>query len=273
MFDETKPGNAESVEGVSMNDVTDEWTPAICAAPVNHKLYATAQEMVSNRYSKASLVRLVHWLLVERSGMEEECRSCCVKINEMNDVCNRIQTERDAALRDSARLHKTVTDLEGQLKDTFAKLTDEGDLLDASLARAEAAEASRTELMRLLESLTPGGSEFHNDPKTCAEWIQSRGDFAKQQIIKRREAEAENARLREVLAWNDCHKVPPPTNEWVHIAQRLPGCPYERSVARWKEFFYGDGSRFGWFNTDWFELAGVTHWRPFPSVEELETAK
>ena len=28
------------------------------------------------------------------------------------------------------------------------------------------------EAMKLLESLTPSGSEFHNDPERCVEWVQ-----------------------------------------------------------------------------------------------------
>lgn len=30
------------------------------------------------------------------------------------------------------------------------------------------------DLMRILESLTPGGSEFHNNPKACEEWVRGR---------------------------------------------------------------------------------------------------
>lgn len=32
----------------------------------------------------------------------------------------------------------------------------------------------RDALMRLLESLTPGGSEFYENPENCVEWIQRR---------------------------------------------------------------------------------------------------
>jgi hypothetical protein len=31
-----------------------------------------------------------------------------------------------------------------------------------------------TNCQRLLESLTPGGSEFHNDPERCAQWIKKK---------------------------------------------------------------------------------------------------
>jgi hypothetical protein len=49
-------------------DKPDEWTEVIHAAyPTrsgSHDEYGTAMQMVGNRYSKASLVALVNWLLV-----------------------------------------------------------------------------------------------------------------------------------------------------------------------------------------------------------------
>ena len=51
-----------------------------------------------------------------------------------------------------------------------------------------------------LESLTPGGSEFHNDPVRCVEWVHERTSSAISQVLKRKAAaEAEAERLRGAL--------------------------------------------------------------------------
>ena len=44
------------------------------------------------------------------------------------------------------------------------------DLLDALQAAEQRAEAAE----RLLERLTPGGSEFHDNPTMCAQWVTDR---------------------------------------------------------------------------------------------------
>jgi len=58
-------------------------------------------------------------------------------------------------------------------------------------------------LNRLLESLTPGGSEFHDNPEYCVEWAKSRLEsnwrIAKKAIIRSRELEGEVKRLRECI--------------------------------------------------------------------------
>lgn len=43
--------------------------------------------------------------------------------------------------------------------------------LAAALTKAE---AERTRVDRLLQSMTPGGSEFHNDPHRCVEYVTER---------------------------------------------------------------------------------------------------
>jgi transcriptional regulator GlxA family with amidase domain len=59
-----------SVDG----DKDDEWTARIDEAfPTSsgsHEEYATALRMVGNRHSKAALVALVNWLLVEKKRGE-----------------------------------------------------------------------------------------------------------------------------------------------------------------------------------------------------------
>jgi hypothetical protein len=38
--------------------------------------------------------------------------------------------------------------------------------------------------MKLLESLTPGGSEFHNNPQRCHDYVKERMKFQKDKIKK-----------------------------------------------------------------------------------------
>ena len=60
-------------------------------------------------------------------------------------------------------------------------------------------EAQNDRLMRHLESMTPGGSEFHNDPGRCVLWITQRNSSVIHQIELRKAAEAEVKRLREQI--------------------------------------------------------------------------
>lgn len=64
--------------------------------------------------------------------------------------------------------------------------------------------------MRILENLTPGGSEYFNDPERCAKWIEDRLSNAQRitvEAVKDRnaalaraeQAEAREAVLREAL--------------------------------------------------------------------------
>lgn len=57
------------------------------------------------------------------------------------------------------------------------------------------------ELMTILESLTPGGSEFHNSPKNCAEWVRDRlatsGKIAAERNDLRRQLEIERQLVDE----------------------------------------------------------------------------
>lgn len=63
-------------------------------------------------------------------------------------------------------------------------------LAEARAGRDEAqrardkARAERDEALRLLESLTPGGSEFHSDPDRCVKWIKHAVDDMKQWRIE-----------------------------------------------------------------------------------------
>ena len=53
------------------------------------------------------------------------------------------------------------------------------------------------EAMKLLESLTPEGSEFHNDPERCVEWVRERLSGVVEQVKKRKAAEAEIRQLHK----------------------------------------------------------------------------
>jgi hypothetical protein len=62
----------------------------------------------------------------------------------------------------------------------------------ASPARVLSLIGEVRELRRLLEDLTPGGSEFHGDPQRCAECVRER-------LASVARVQAENRRLREAL--------------------------------------------------------------------------
>lgn len=58
--------------------------------------------------------------------------------------------------------------------------------------------AENQKIKRLLEELTPGGSEFHNDPEYCAKWIRENrqeNHFSLAKIIKAEKEE--NKRLAD----------------------------------------------------------------------------
>lgn len=46
------------------------------------------------------------------------------------------------------------------------------------------------ELVKSIEKMTPGGSEFHDDPERCLQWIRDRLDSVVEQTKKRKKAEA-----------------------------------------------------------------------------------
>ena len=57
----------------------------------------------------------------------------------------------------------------------------------------------RQQLTKLLESLTPGGTEFYNDPDRCVQWVKDRLAIVSEQVKKRQQAEADNAALMEAM--------------------------------------------------------------------------
>ena len=69
--------------------------------------------------------------------------------------------------------------------------------------RADAAEHRALLAEQALESLTPGGSEFHGDPIYCAEWIQRRMTNVMQQVKARKAAEARVKELQEEIKRRD----------------------------------------------------------------------
>jgi hypothetical protein len=56
---------------------------------------------------------------------------------------------------------------------------------------------TKDDLMRLLESLTPGGSEYYEEPETCAERIRDYQRSIKHHMVKRKEAERQRDQLLE----------------------------------------------------------------------------
>jgi hypothetical protein len=65
-------------------------------------------------------------------------------------------------------------------------------IAQASPARILSLIGEARELQRLLEDLTPGGSEFHDDPQRCAQYVRER-------LATVARVQAENRRLRAAL--------------------------------------------------------------------------
>ena len=61
---------------------------------------------------------------------------------------------------------------------------------------------TKDDLMRLLESLTPGGSEYYEEPETCAERIRDHQRSIKHHMVKRKEAERQRDQLLAVAESN-----------------------------------------------------------------------
>jgi hypothetical protein len=78
------------------------------------------------------------------------------------------------------------------------------DDVPALLAEVAALTAERDEARRLLEGLTPGGSEFYANPQRCAEWARQRNsnnmDGRVEAVAARNKAEAALATGREQVA-------------------------------------------------------------------------
>ena len=61
------------------------------------------------------------------------------------------------------------------------------------------ADYTKDDLMLLLESLTPGGSEFHESPATCIEFVRARYAAGTSLVIKRGMAEKQRDSLLALL--------------------------------------------------------------------------
>jgi hypothetical protein len=70
----------------------------------------------------------------------------------------------------------------------------------ALLADVDRLTAERDAAYRLLEGLTPGGSEFYDSPQNCAEWAMDRMRNVMEQVKARKAAEAERDELAGQLA-------------------------------------------------------------------------
>lgn len=56
-----------------------------------------------------------------------------------------------------------------------------------------------TKIQKRLEKLTPGGSEFYNDPDKCLDWLQMQNASYKEQFKRRRKAEEELEQVKAEL--------------------------------------------------------------------------
>jgi hypothetical protein len=70
----------------------------------------------------------------------------------------------------------------------------------ALLADVDRLTAERDAAYRLLEGLTPGGSEFYDSPQNCAEWAMDRMRNVMEQVKARKAAETERDELAGQLA-------------------------------------------------------------------------
>ena len=75
-----------------------------------------------------------------------------------------------------------------------------GNAVPALCDALEAAWRERDAAKRLLEDLTPGGSEFHDSPERCAEFVRNRMAGVIEQVRRRMEAERERDALAAELA-------------------------------------------------------------------------
>ena len=65
--------------------------------------------------------------------------------------------------------------------------------------RVQQLEAENAALKHQVESFTPGGSEFNNDPERCLQWIKDRMSTVTEQVKKRKEADAQLALTEKAL--------------------------------------------------------------------------
>lgn len=82
---------------------------------------------------------------------------------------------------------------------------------ERQLAASQAALAKAEKAMRALESLTPGGSEYFEDPQRCVVYVRDAEraamDCAKRSVIRAKQAEAQVARLQLALDATGHHPV------------------------------------------------------------------
>jgi len=72
--------------------------------------------------------------------------------------------------------------------------------IDAFTAYIKRFEAAHKILRQYLEQLTPGGSEFHNSPEICFQWVQQRLSVAGKVAAERNLLREENERLEQRIS-------------------------------------------------------------------------
>jgi len=95
---------------------------------------------------------------------------------------------------------------EGKIAQGFIHIANTNHLMDLKEAEANAALIASAptlyrenqQLKRLLHDLTPGGSEFYNDPEYCAKWVkEEREGFKKFAVNKIDEVQTINQQLKK----------------------------------------------------------------------------
>ena len=132
-----------------------------------------------------------------------------VFINEAMQCVHHAQVESKANRNRIAELEAEVSREHAAACALTSVIMEIGEILGADVDTAECAgtvkaakriEAEVERLQRHLESLTPGGSEFHNNPARCVLWSTQQREGVIHQVKLRKAAEAEVARLRVALA-------------------------------------------------------------------------
>lgn len=110
-------------------------------------------------------------------------------------LLERAECGAGAMSEEAQRIIRRLDHLEGLVEQAKREDAELRVQLAAAHAACEADEQERDTLMRLLESLTPGGSEFYANPKNCAAWVtdqqSSSTRVAVEAVIARRAAEQE----------------------------------------------------------------------------------
>ena len=142
-----------------------------------------------------------------------------------------IKLVQTAQLREISKLRLQTASLMQALLEARQQLQrSEGEAKNA-VERSRAAE-------RLLEGLTPGGSEFHGSPMQCAEWVADRLASLSKLVLQRKAAEQRAAEaealLKALTAVEESQGYCPWCGRYVITRSHLDSCTWQAATA-WLE--------------------------------------